>query len=300
MWAVAPSMQSDLTGSGRRSSAQPGAQRYSPRPLTGGERWTAQELAKLRRRRYRPGAWVAFLGSSLERSAVSRRARPGMARQARRWGTGGAIAWVMACVAAREHDDLELRPVSGLLWWLSVWRMLDWHLGMAEGGDGRPRPALSPADAITLARFWLVPVAQGVARSPRGLPTIILAGGLTDWLDGKVARSRGRTRLGRDLDTTADLAFLTTTALAARSAERIAPLGFWVLLGRHSVGAVLALGAVFGRARRPAIRARPWGAALRIGGLAISTAGASRSGAVLLAAGSVIPPRSTASHLSLA
>jgi len=34
--------------------------------------------------------------------------------------------------------------------------MLDWHLGMAEGGDGRPRERLSPADAITLARFWLV------------------------------------------------------------------------------------------------------------------------------------------------
>jgi len=33
--------------------------------------------------------------------------------------------------------------------------MLDWHLGMAEGGDG-PRELLSPADAITLARFWLV------------------------------------------------------------------------------------------------------------------------------------------------
>jgi phosphatidylglycerophosphate synthase len=121
---------------------------------------------------------------------------------------------------------------------------------------------------------------------------------LTDWLDGSLARRRGRTRLGRDLDTTADLAFLTTTAIAARGAGRLSPLGYSVLTARHTLGLAVSLAAVFGRARRPAIRARPWGAALRISGLAICAAGATRAGTALLVAGCVIPPRSTAAHLS--
>ena len=294
MGGVAHGEQSNPTNAALRAAAQ----RYSPRPLTDGERWTAQELSKLRRRRYRPGAWVAFLGSSLERSNESRRERPRMTRQARVWGAAGAVAWIAACAGTREAKDLRLRPLPGLLWWLAVWRMLDWHLGMAEGGDGRPRERLSPADAITLARFWLVPVAWGAARSTRGLPTVIILGGLTDWLDGSLARRRGRTRLGRDLDTTADLAFLTSSAIAARAQGRVSPLGFTVLTVRHTLGLAVALYAVFGRARRPAIRARPWAAVLRIGGLAISTTGASRTGTVLLVAGSIVPPRSTAAHLS--
>jgi len=132
------------------------AQRYSPRPLTDGERWTAEALGRLRHRRYVPHAWLAFLRDSLQRSQSTRHARPVIARQACGWGAAGAGAWTLACAAARGHEDVRPRPVAGLLWWLLVWQMLDWHLGMAESGDGRPRERLSPADAITLARFWLV------------------------------------------------------------------------------------------------------------------------------------------------
>jgi len=81
---------------------------------------------------------------------------------------------------------------------------------MAEGGDGRPRERLSGADAVTLARFWLVLVVPAVARSPAGLPLVIALGGLSDWADGALARRSRRTRLGRDLDSTADLALLAT------------------------------------------------------------------------------------------
>ncbi len=273
-------------------------QRYSPRALTDGERWTARDLATLRHRHYRPGGWVAFLRSSLARSAQARRERPEMARQARVWGAWGAVAWGAACALARGREDFRLRPLPGMLWWLAVWRMLEWHLGMAEGGDGHARERLSPADAITLARFWLVPVTAGAARSSRGLPLLIVVGGLTDWLDGGVSRRTGRTRLGRDLDTTADLAFLSTAAAAARSQGRISPLAYSILAARHTVGVTIALGATFGRVRRPAIRARPWGAALRTGGLTLAAAGARRTGTALLIAGSLTPTRSTAAHLS--
>jgi hypothetical protein len=91
--------------------------------------------------------------------------------------------------------------------------------------------------------------------------------------------------------------FLITVALAARSAGRIPPLGFSALMARQALGTALSLAAVFGRARRPAVRARPWGAALRVSGLALCATGATPSGTALIAAGSIVPPRSTASHL---
>ena len=219
-----------------------------------------------------------------------------MARQAAAWGAAGAGAWVLAHRASSRRTPL----LRGLLWWLAVWRMLDWHLGMAESGDGRARERLGTADAVTLARFWLVPAAPAAARSHAGLPVLIAAGGFTDWLDGALARRRGRTRLGRDLDTTADLAFLTAVAVAARRAGRLGPAGFWALTARHGLGLALALGAVFGRARRPAIRARPWGGALRVGGLVAHTARLPRAGSALLVAGCLVPPHATARERSLA
>ncbi|MGI8507677.1 MAG: CDP-alcohol phosphatidyltransferase family protein [Solirubrobacteraceae bacterium] len=249
------------------------AQHYSPRPLTEGEQWTADALAELRRGGYRPHAWRGFLRSSLTRSRTTRASRPGLARQSRRWGAYGALAWLLTCRASRDIKGVEVRMLPGLAWWLATWQMLDWHLGMAEGGDGQPRAQLAPADAVSLARFWLVPIVPAVARSSTGLPAVIALAGATDWLDGALARHDGRTRLGRDLDTTADLAFLATAALAARATGRITSLGFRALTGRYAIGVALALGAVFGRARRPAIRARPWGALPRTAGLAISTAG---------------------------
>jgi phosphatidylglycerophosphate synthase len=221
-----------------------------------------------------------------------------LARQARRWGLAGALAWLAACGASRHLRDVRLRPAAGLGWWLIVWQMLDWHLGMAEGGDGQPRARLSPADAASLARFWLVPAIPAMARSRVGLPTVIIAAGLTDWLDGALARRYGRTRLGRDLDTTADLAVIATAAVAARIAGRITPSAFAALTARQGTGVLLSIVAVFTRARRPAIRARPWGAVPRVAGLAMCTAGLHRTGTTVLLIGCLVPPRSTAPHLS--
>jgi phosphatidylglycerophosphate synthase len=221
-----------------------------------------------------------------------------MARQAATWGVGGGAAWIVACVAARRRTDLDPRLSAGLGWWLAVWRMLDWHLGMAEGGDGVPRARLSDADAVTLLRFWLVPALPATARHDTALPVVIALGGVTDWLDGALARRRGRTRLGRDLDTTADLAFVSTAAISAHRAGRLTHLGLAALGARHGAGLAISLAAVFGRSRRPAIRARPWGGMLRIGGLLLGAAGLPRAGTVLLVMGCGVPPRSTMPELS--
>ena len=221
-----------------------------------------------------------------------------MARQARSWAGAGGLSWIGVCVASRSHDELRLRFVGGLMWWALVWRMLDWHLAMAEGGDGQPRERLAAADAVTLARFWLVPAVLGASRSRRGLPLLILLGGASDFLDGRLARASGRTRLGRDMDTTADLAFVTTGSISAHRRGGLTRLALVAVAVRHSVGVGVALVAVFGRARRPAIRARPWGALLRTGGLVACSAGARRSGSALVLVGCCVPPRSTAAHLS--
>jgi hypothetical protein len=69
--------------------------------------------------------------------------------------------------------------------------MLEWHLGMGEGGDGRPRERMSGADAVTLVRVWLAPAAPAAARSGAALPALIAAGGITVWLDGALAAGTG-------------------------------------------------------------------------------------------------------------
>jgi phosphatidylglycerophosphate synthase len=276
----------------------PLAQGSAHRPLTAGERWTEQALADLRRRRYRPRAWWAFLRSSLQRSRAAREEVPERARQARAWGVGGALAWTAACGLARGRGASRPALASGLAWWLAVWQMLDWHLGMADRGDGPTRGRLSPADAVTMVRFWLVPALPPAARAGAALPIVIALGGVTDALDGILARRYGRTRLGRDLDTTADLAFFATAAVVARRAGRLDRLAGWSLATRYGAGVTFSLAAVFGRARRPGIQARRWGGLLRVSGLAVGTTDdLRRLGTALLVAGCAVPPRATVARV---
>jgi phosphatidylglycerophosphate synthase len=266
------------------------ANAYSPRTLTEGERWTAAALSDLRRRGYRPRAWKLFLGDSLARARDTRRARPGLVRQSRAWSLTGAAAWLAACRLADRSTTVTLPRRAGLVWWLAVWQMLNWHLGMAEGDDGQPNERLSPADAMTLVRFWLVPVLPATRHSNHALAIIIVTGGVTDALDGRVARRRGRTRLGRDLDTTADLAFVLTAAACTHAAGRLPTAAGWALGARCALGVAASLAAFFGRGRRPTIQPRPWGAPLRVLGLALCAADRTRPGAALLIAGCLVPP----------
>ena len=100
--------------------------------LTEGERWARTELERLIDRRFSPAAVAGFLAASFRRSADIRRARPELARQARRWMAIGAAAWLLPPFRARAR--------AGLAWWPLVSLMLDWHRGRAAGA--RPlRPA---------------------------------------------------------------------------------------------------------------------------------------------------------------
>ena len=233
--------------------------------LTDGERWAREELERLR---FTPAGVGRFLLASWRRSAEIRRARPDLARRARIWMAVGAVLYVVAG-----------RP-RGLAWWGATALMLDWHLGMVETEDGRPRN-LGTADALTLARAWLVPVALD-----RPAPVVCLVAAATDALDGPAARRAGPTRAGRNLEGLVDACF---TVAALRGARRRGWLGRAPVvaeLARIGAGFAAAVAVWFGRAQPPPaalLHAARWSTALRVAGLV--TAGRDRrrlAGALLL------------------
>jgi phosphatidylglycerophosphate synthase len=182
--------------------------------LTEGERWTRERLEELRGAGFTPLAICRFLLAARRRASEQRLARPTLARQARSWTALGALAWLALAAAGRGPFRRRLR--SGLTSWGLTGLMLDWHLGMVETEDGRPR-RLGAADACTLLRAWLVPVA---AEAPS--PLVCALAFATDGLDGSLARATGSTRLGRDLEGVVDAAF---AAAALRGAARRRSLG---------------------------------------------------------------------------
>ncbi len=250
-------------------------------PLTEGERWSRELLAALRAARYRPAAWARFVASSLRRSGEARRARPALARQARRWGVGGAAATVVLARALRR------RARGALAWWSLCWAMLEWHLGMVEGPRGERRSRLSVADALTLARLGLVPFA--LAPAGRGSWSAIVAlGAACDGADGRLARRAGTTRLGAQLDSGADVLFFGAAAAGAARARWL-PWPVALAAGaRHLGGAGYVAWRWLARGSPPPLApaGTRWAAGPAAAGLVLSAAGARRSAAALVAGSS--------------
>ena len=159
--------------------------------LTDGERWTRAALARGRAAGWRPSAIAGFLAAAHKRSAQDRKARPELTRQSRRWSAAGAAVWIAG--AALAPGPLRRRVVPGLAAWAATAALLDWHLGMVQTPDGVPRP-LGAADAATLVRVWLAPLA-----AERAAPAVLIAGFATDVADGLLARRAAPTRFGRDV-----------------------------------------------------------------------------------------------------
>jgi cardiolipin synthase (CMP-forming) len=176
--------------------------------VTEGEAWTCEILRELRADSYRPAAWVRFFARSLERARGTRRERRREHRQVLLAAAAGLLAWAVVGVF-----DLWL-ALAGVVWWLLVVAMLDWHLGMLEDDQGRPLRRLGLPNLLSLARAAVVPVLP-VASSTL-LPAILIPAGLTDAIDGPLARRRGEeTRLGRWLDGSVDTLVLSGAAVAA-------------------------------------------------------------------------------------
>jgi phosphatidylglycerophosphate synthase len=235
---------------------------------------------------------AGFLLASRRRAREVRADRPALAAQARRWVALGALPWLAIGAGAAPWRQRGARAAArrqragcaGLAWWLCCGLMLDWHLGMWETDDAQAR-RLDAADALTLGRAWLVPLAFTTPT-----PGVCLLAAVSDALDGPLARRRGATRAGRDLEGLVDACF-TVAALAGARREGLVP--GWAAGAeavRISVGILYAVGSYFLAAEPPERSligaARPLSVA-RAGGLVIALAGRRRAGASILAAGAL-------------
>ena len=251
--------------------------------MTSGEQWAQAELRQLRARRFTPAAVVAFLAASERRADDVRRARPALARRARRWELAGAVAWSSLALGGRE--PFRRRAVSGLAWWGLVAAMLEWHLGMIESEDGEPRD-LGAADALTLARAFLVPVIAD------NLDTAALTtAAVSDVLDGMAARATVPTRAGRDLEGLVDAAVLAAALRCAHRTGRLSPAVIALELGRITAGFGYTVAVYFALAQAPSetvLGAGRLTTPLRLTGLIAAGRGWRRSADTLLATGSLI------------
>ena len=261
--------------------------------MTAGERWTTEQLRALRSAHFGPRAWMRFVASSLQRAGDTRRARPRLARQAHSWAAAGLLGQLAAAAAARRAGASAPRRRALIAWWAATAAILDWHLGMLEGSAGEQRDRLGAANAVTLARVSLVPfvsaTARGSGRDRSAFSTLIAAAALTDALDGQLARRRGATRLGRDLDTIADVLVKLAAARTARRAGWLTPAGARLLTVCQGAGVALGTASYFSTGSRqagPAGEVR-WSAPALFGGLALAPR-APRLGSALVTGGALV------------
>ena len=249
--------------------------------MTDGERWAREALDRLRDEGLTAPAFARFLVASHRRAAENRARRPELAAQARRWSAVGAAAWLVVG-----------RSPRGLAWWGLTVLMLDWHLGMVETESGEPRP-LGPADACTLARSWLVPLA-----ADRAAPLVVAAGFTLDAVDGPLSRASAPTRAGRDLEGSVDAAF---TVAALRGAVRRGGLGRTAATleaARLATGFAVTCAAYFGRSGpldRVTARAARRSTPLRAAGLLAAGLGHRRAANALVVAGALAGAAAAAS-----
>ena len=251
--------------------------------LTEGERWAREQLQSLRARRFTPAAVAVFLFESWRRSTAKRRERSALARRARHWTVAGTVAWLALAAVGVEPFRGRLR--DGLTWWSVTALMLEWHLGMIETEDGRPRN-LNAADALTLTRAWLVPVALD---SPT--PLVCAAAAVTDTLDGPLARRAGPTRAGRDFERLVDACFAAAGLRGALRRGWLPPVVVAAELLRLGAGLGYATAAYFIRARAPrtqVLRAARAATAVRATGLALAGTSHRRTAAAFVAVGSSV------------
>jgi phosphatidylglycerophosphate synthase len=249
--------------------------------LTDGERWTRQELGALQARRFTPAAVGRFLCESSRRSASVRGDRRALARRAHRWIAIGGLAWLGLAAGGLQPFRRRLR--LGLAWWSATGLMVDWHLGMVETVDGRMRN-LGAADALTLTRAWLIPVALD---DPT--PLVCAVAAASDALDGPLARRVGPTRAGRDLEGLVDACFAAAALRGALRHGWLSPSVAGAEFLRLGTGLVYAVAVYFGSARPPRaelLRAGRLTTAPRAAGLVLAGTSRRRTAAALIVAGS--------------
>jgi phosphatidylglycerophosphate synthase len=250
--------------------------------VTAGEAWTREVLRELRARRYRPRAWARFLTQSFARARATRAKRRREHRQTLLVGAAGLAAWA-AVVCVRPWLAL-----AGAVWWLFVIAMVDWHLGMLEDVAGRPLRRLGLANRLSIGRAAVVPTL--FIAPPSLLAAILILAGVTDGIDGPLARIRGEaTRLGVWLDGGVDAIVLSAAAVGAARHDLLPWWAVALVLGRHALQALAVALAYFLRAEPPDRSGFVSGKApglVLFAGLALSALGLP-AGVVLVAIGAV-------------
>ncbi len=167
--------------------------------------------------------------------------------------------------------------------------MLEWHLGMLEDEQGAAAQ-LDAADALTLARAWLAPVALRAPAAPGLALAVLAAAAFSDVFDGRLARRHRPTRLGRALDPVADVSVLGALALGAHREGLLGPVATRTLLLRLGTPGALAAWRYLGRATAPPVA---WATQTRFAavpvtlGIGAALAGRTRTGSWLISAGSI-------------
>ncbi len=197
-------------------------------------------MGELAGRSYSPRAIVDFLVASQRRADAVARRRPELVRQAGGWLVVGLAPWAIV-----GHRRGLRCAAGGVCWWTACGAMVYWHLGMFETPDGRPR-RLGGADALTLARAWLVPIAWD-----RPTPAVCALAGLTDAFDGALARRGEPTRAGRDLEGLVDSCMGIAALRGCARHDLLAPAAVTVETVRLAVGAVYSAASYFGLRRPP-------------------------------------------------
>ena len=212
--------------------------------MTTGEAWTRELLSELRALRYAPHAWVRFLAQSFLRARTARAEHRHEHRQTLRTGAAGIAAWGAL---------LAFQPwlaAAGMLWWLLVIAMVDWHLGMNEDDSGRPLGRLGIPNLLSIARAAVIPAL--LVTPAAVLATLLIAGGVTDVIDGPLARARGEeTRLGVWLDGGVDGLMLSAAAIGAASHGLLPWWAAALVLGRHALQWLVVTLTYFIRASAP-------------------------------------------------
>ena len=224
--------------------------------------FTQELIGELNRDHYRLSAWRKFMSRSWTRSLDDIRDSPARARSFWSWAGVVAAAGSSVVLFTWLFHAPELAISATVLWlpWYagSVFFVL-MHLGMADDSRGMPFNSLLLPNGLSFLRLALAPlILVPFLDLPVHLMTgltfalFLVAMSVTDALDGWLARRRRIcTRLGRMLDTLADLAFLTFLGLALHRVDAIPETLFWLIIARYPLMLIGVLVLYFARGPAP-------------------------------------------------
>lgn len=189
-------------------------------------------LVDLRRARFAPRACVTYVRRCLAMAREDAFHRPETVRSVGLVGLVGFLILLTGCIVlAFRHDPglaLAVFINCGFAFLIGLAGILV-HVRLLVDSHGRPLRGVNPANLLTLSRLVIMPamLVLAVTGHLRAALCAFLLGGLTDVLDGWLARRRGdATPFGRAFDPVVDILFNASVFLVL---YRIGLIPGWVL-----------------------------------------------------------------------